>query len=180
MKNLFLFSGLIFVGCISCENRTDYNRELLIGKWELQQGTSVLNAPIVEFYANGEYRIVNLLRTPLIPYVSFNVYTITGTFDYYKDKIVFTTASAEFKEYTASNTEDSSLATYNDNLINETEGSNLASYYQNNDSILNRGNAGIPFIISCYKSTIWTVIELTGNSLRIITPDLEKIVYLKK
>ena len=86
MKKIALLSGLIFILCSACNNKDDFNKELLIGNWKLQQPNYPVYPPTVNFNTNGEYKMVEFINYPFSTTI-INIGTITGEYLTYDNKI---------------------------------------------------------------------------------------------
>jgi len=168
MKLITFLSGLLFIACSACDNKEDLNIELLIGNWKLQDPLYPVYSPSVNFNTTGEYKMVEFIKYPFNTTI-INVGTITGEYITYDNKIEFTTATIELKNDTTGSST-TSIA-----------GGSFVNYYNNwnNDSILQYTNTRKPINISGYNPIIWTVIELTENTLKAIKSPIDTLVYIK-
>lgn len=168
MKLLVLISGLLLIVCSACENKDDLNKELLIGNWKLKQTSYPVYSPTVSFYDNGEYKMMEFIKYPFSTTI-INAGTITGEYTIDGNNIEFTTATIELN--------DDATGSYPGSV----GGNSFATYFNNwnNDSILQYANTRKPINISGYNPIIWTVFELTENTLKAVKSHIDTLVYIK-
>lgn len=168
MKLLVLFSGLLLMVCSACENKDGLNKDLLIGNWKLQHSSNPVYAPTVNFYDNGDYKMVEFIKSPFNTTI-INTGTITGEYTIYGNSIEFTTATIELNNDITGSSPVS------------VGGGSFATCYNNwnNESTLQYTNTGKPINTSGYNPIIWKVLELTENTLKAVKSHIDTLVYIK-
>lgn len=170
MKRLFFLCGVLLLATISCERGNGFNNNDLIGEWKQLISSDAIYTPTLSFAKEGEYSLTDIVRFSLYGGLSFAEYTVTGSYLFEDNKIIFSTAAVSFA----------------DNTMNPGPGyiggDPIGSSYSfwNGDSLhTGNGREELP-VNTGYTPKIWEVIDLTNNILKVSLASGSVLIYKKQ
>jgi len=171
MKKLLFLCGILLFTTLSCEKGDGYSNGDLTGEWTMNPSSGLAYAPTLSFNVKGEYILTDFVRFTPVNVITFSKYTVTGEYLFDGSTITFNTATLNVPD-------DQSDTDYPYPYIT---GNPIGSTYYSwfNDSSQTGGRPGGVAISTTYTPKVWEVIELTGNTLKVLVAPGSVVIYKK-